>query len=120
MLHFNFKLADIAGSVNTTAEFFSRLEVKVTEKIHLKVREDVQTAPVEVTTSSSNVADEEHFFFAQADSEDKTEGQIPRRKSQSRKKAAEWVLSQESSSMKPSIKEFTKVVGRLEALRRNP
>ena len=38
---FNFKIAHIAGSGNTAADFLSRLELKVMEKIHLKIREDV-------------------------------------------------------------------------------
>ena len=70
VLQFNFKIAHFAGSVNTAAIFFSRLELKVTEKIQLKIRDDVQTTPIEVTTSSSDVADEEQFFFAQADDQD--------------------------------------------------
>ena len=41
VLQFNFKMAHIAGSVNTSADFLSRLELKVTEKIYLKIREDV-------------------------------------------------------------------------------
>ena len=67
VLQFNFKIAHIAGSVNTAADFVSRLELKVTEKIHLKIREDVQITPIEVSTSSSYVADEEQFFFRQTD-----------------------------------------------------
>ena len=63
VLQFNIKIAHIAGSVNTVVDFLSRLELKVTEKIHLKIREDVQTTPIEVSTSSSDVADEEQFFF---------------------------------------------------------
>ena len=62
VLQFNFKIAHTAGSINTAADFLSRIELKVTEKIRLKIREDVQTTPIEVTTSSSDVADEEHFF----------------------------------------------------------
>ena len=50
VLQFNFKIAHIAGSVNTAADFLSRLELKVTEKILLKIREDIQTTPIEVTT----------------------------------------------------------------------
>ena len=67
MLQFNFKIAHIAGSVNTAADFLSSLELKVTEKIRLKIREDIHTTPVEVETSSSDVADEEQFFFTHAD-----------------------------------------------------
>ena len=68
---FNFEVAHIAGSGNAAADFFSGLKLKVTEKNRLKIREDVQTTPIAVTTSSSDVADEERFFFAQAESKDK-------------------------------------------------
>ena len=70
VLQFNFKLAHIThitGLVNTSADSLSRLELKVTEKIRLKIREDIQTKPIEVTTSSSDVADEEQIFFTHAD-----------------------------------------------------
>ena len=85
--------------------------MKVTEKIRLKIREDVKTTPIEVTTSSSDVAGEEHFFSAQADGEDETEEQTIERKEQSRKKETEWLAHEERSSMKPSIKDFTKIDG---------
>ena len=111
VLQFNFKIAQIAGSVNTEDEFFSRVELKITEKTHLKIREDVQTTPMEKITASSDVALEEPFFFTQADGQDEIEEQIIQRKEQSQKKAAEWVVNQEPSSMKPSIKQFTKIDG---------
>ena len=87
MLQFNSKGAHIAGSVNTAADFLSRLELKVTEKIRLKIREDIQTTPIEVTTSSSDVADEEQFFFNQADKNDESEKQTLEREEQSRQNA---------------------------------
>ena len=111
VLQFSFKLAHIVGSVNTAADFLSRMELKVTEKIRLKIREDVQTTPIEVKPSSSEVADGEQFFFRQADGSVETEEQILQRKDQSWKKATEWLANQEPSSMKPSIKEFTKIDG---------
>ena len=111
VLQFNFKIAHIAGSVKTAADFLSRLELKVTEKIQLKIREDVQTTPIEVSTSSSDVADGEQFFFTQPYSQDEAEEQILQRKEQSQKNAEEWVTNQELSSLKPSIKEFTKIDG---------
>ena len=111
VLQFNFRIAHIAGSVNTAVDFISRLELKVTEKIRLKIREDVQTTPIEVTTSSSDVADEEQFFFTHTGNEDETEEQMLQRKEQSREKAVEWVVNQEPSLMKPSIKAFTKIDG---------
>ena len=40
-VQFNFKIARTAGSVNTAADFFSGLELNGTEKIRLKVREDL-------------------------------------------------------------------------------
>ena len=73
VLQFNFKKAHIAGSVNTAADFFSRLELRVTEKIRLKIREDIQTTPIEVTRSSSDVADEEQIFFTHADDGEESE-----------------------------------------------
>ena len=72
-LQFNFKKAHIAGLVNIAADFLFRLEPKVTEKIRLQFREDVQTTPFEVTTFSSNVAEEGQLFFRQKDAEDETE-----------------------------------------------
>ena len=76
---FNFKIAHISGSVNTAAEFLS-VELRVTEKTHLKIREDIQTTPIEITTSSSDVADEEQFFFTQLDYSDESEEQTPEQK----------------------------------------
>ena len=99
----------IACSVNTTTNFLSALELKITGEIRLKIRQDVQTTPIEVTSSSSDVADEEQFSFTEADGGDETEEQTLQRKEQSRKKATEWVANQEPPSMKPSIKEFTKI-----------
>ena len=111
VLQFNFKTAHTAGSVNTAADFLSRRALKLTEKIHLKIRKDVQTTPIEVTTSSSDVADEEQFFFTQADGQNETKEQILQRKEQTQKKAAEWVVNQKPSLMQPSIKEFTEIDG---------
>ena len=64
-----------------------------------------------MSTSSSDVADEEQFFFTRTDGQDETEEKILQRKTQSQKKAVEWVVKQEPSSMKPSIKNFTEIDG---------
>ena len=58
-----FKIAQTAGLFTTAANFLSRLELKVKEKEPLKIREDIQTIPSELTRSSSDVADEEQFFL---------------------------------------------------------
>ena len=83
MLQFNYKTAHIAGSVNTAANYLSRLEIKVTEKKRLEIREDIRTTPIEVTTTSSDAVDEEQNFFTQADSENGLEKQTLERKEQS-------------------------------------
>ena len=80
VLQINFKIAHIAGSVNTAADCFSRLEFKITEKIRLKISEDIHTTLFEVTISSSDVADEEQFFFTHADDTNESEEQTLERK----------------------------------------
>ena len=111
VLQFNFKIAHIAGSVNTAADFLSRLELKVTEKIFPKIREDIQTTPIEVTTSSSDVADEEHIFFTHADNAKESEEQTLERKQQSRQNAKQWAANEEIPALKTSVKVFTKIDG---------
>ena len=109
MLQFNLKIPHIAVSVNTAADSISTLELNVRENICAKIQDDVQTTTIEVTTSSSDVTDEQQFFFTRADGEDETEAQT--RKTQYCKKATEWVSNEEPFSMEPSIKEITKIDG---------
>ena len=119
ILQFNFKIAHTAGSVNTAADFLSRLELKVTEKIRLKIREDIHTTPIEVTTSSSDVADEKQFFFTHADDGKESEEQTLERKEQSRHNAKQWAANEESPSLRTSVKEFTKIDGNITAYSMN-
>ena len=111
VLQFNFKIAHIAGSVNTAADFLSRLELKVTEKIRLKIREDIHTTPIEVTTSSSDVADEEQIFFTHEKDDKESEEQTLERKEQSRQDAKQWAANEGLLDLKSSVKEFTKLDG---------
>ena len=112
VLPFSFKIAHIAGSVNTAADFLSRLELKVTEKIRLKIREDIHTTPIEVTTSSSSdVADEEQFFFTHRDYSNESKKQTLQRKEQSKQNAKQWAANGESPAFKTSVKEITKING---------
>ena len=111
VMQFNFKIAHIAGSVNTAADFLSRLELEVTEKIPLKIRKDIHTTPIEVTTSSSEVADEEQFFFTHADDTDESEEQTLKRKERLRQNAKQWAANEESPVLKTSVNEFTKIDG---------
>ena len=109
VLQFNFRIAHIAGSVNTAADFLSRLELKVTEKIRLKIREDIHTMPIEVTISSSDVAEEEQIFFTHADDAKESEEQTFEQKEQLRQNAKQWAANEELPALKTSVKEFTKI-----------
>ena len=111
VLQFNFTIAHFAGSVKTAADFLSRLELKVTEKIRLKIREDIHTTPIEVTTSSSDVADEQQLFFTHADDGKESEEQTLEQKEQSRQNAKQWAANEESPALKTSVKEVTKIDG---------
>ena len=109
VLQFNLKIAHLAGSVNTAADFFSRLELKDIEKIRLGIRKDIQTTPIEVTTFSSDVADEEQLFFTQADKNDNSVEQTLERKEQSRQNAKQGVPNEEPSCLKKIVKKFKKM-----------
>ena len=109
VLQINLKIVHIAGSVNTAADLLSLFELKITEKVRLKIREVIQTTAVEVITSSSDVADEEQFFFTQADKNDESEEQTIEQKEQSRQNAKQWATNEEPSAPKTSVKEVTKI-----------
>ena len=100
VLQFNFKIAHIVSSVKTATDFLSKLELKVAEKILLKIREDTQTTCIEINTFSSDVTDEEQFFFTQANSEDESEEQTLERKEQPRENAKQYVANEEQPSLK--------------------
>ena len=79
--------------------------------IRLKIREDIHTTPIEVTTSSSDVADEEQTFFTHADDGKESEEQTLGRKEHSQQNAKQWAANEESPASKISVKEFTKIDG---------
>ena len=64
-----------------------------------------------MTTSSCDVADEEQFFFTQADNANESEEQTLERKEQPRQNAKQWAANEESPALKTSVKEFTNVDG---------
>ena len=64
-----------------------------------------------MTTSSSDVADEEQVFFTHADDGYESEEQTLERKEQSRQNAKQWAANEESPALKTSVKEFTKIDG---------
>ena len=111
VLQFNFKIAHIAGSVDTATDFLSRLELKIRVKMRLKISEDFHTTPIEMTTSSSDVADEEHFFFTLADDGNESQEQTLERKEQLRQNAKQWAVNEQPPFLKTSVKQFTKIDG---------
>ena len=60
------------------------MEMDPTEKLVLKIREDVETRPIEVNVQSAGVSEEEQVFFTEEDNE--TEQQIWEPKLQSKKR----------------------------------
>ena len=83
VIEFNFVIAHIPGKNNTTADYLSRMEIDPTEKLVLKIPEDVETRPIGVNVQSAGVSEEEQVFFTEKDNE--TEQQIWERKQQSKK-----------------------------------
>ena len=59
-----FKKTHIPSSVNADADFLSRLDLNIREKIRLKIRV-IQATPIEMTVSSADVADDEQFVVSQ-------------------------------------------------------
>ena len=64
-------------------------------------------------TSSSDVADEEQFFFTQADNKDESEKQTFERKEQFVQIAKQWKSNEEHSSLKTNVKELPKINGNI-------
>ena len=67
--YFNFRRAHFADSVNTTVDFLSKPKLRVMKRIRLKIREDIQTIPIEVAASSLDVANKEQLLFTQLENE---------------------------------------------------
>ena len=64
-----------------------------------------------MSTSSSDAADEEHFFFTKADNENESAEQTLEQKEQSRQNAKQCVANEEPHSLKPSVEEYTQIDG---------
>ena len=111
VLQFNFKIAHIAGLVNNTADFLSRLELNVMEKIRIKIGEDIQTTPLEMTTPSLDVADGKQFIITQTNPEIESEEQTLQRKKQARQNTMGRVADTQPSKLTTSVKEFMKIDG---------
>ena len=53
VIQFNFVIAHIPGAQNTAADYLSRLEADPKDKLVMKIREDVQTLPIEINVQSA-------------------------------------------------------------------
>ena len=86
VIQFNFVIAHITGAQNTAADYLSRLEADPKDKLVMKIREDVQTLPIEINVQSAGVSQEEQIFYTHDD--DETEEQNRARKEAIRKNPA--------------------------------
>ena len=86
VIQFNFVIAHIPGAQNTAADSLSRLEADPKDKLVKKIREDVQTLPIEINVRSAGVTQEEQIFYT--DDDDETEEQYWARKEVIRKNPA--------------------------------
>ena len=85
VLQFHFKIAHVPGRMNTAADFLSRLDINPKEKVLLQIREDIQTTPIQVNIQSSDIHEEDQFYFLPED-DSETEEDIWERKQRARKK----------------------------------
>ena len=67
VLQFHFKFAYVPGRMNTAADFLSRLDISHKQKVLLQIREDIQTTPVQVNIQSSDIHEEDQFYFLPED-----------------------------------------------------
>ena len=86
VIQFNFVIAHIPGAQNTAADYLSRLEADPKDKLVMKIREDVQTLPIERNVQSAGVSQEEQIVYTNDD--DETEEQYWARKKAIRKNPA--------------------------------
>ena len=86
VLRFNFRIMHVAGTLDTAADFLSRLEITPKEKIELTIREDIRTTPIQINMQSTDVADDEQQFFL-PDERLETEEEILQRKMSAKQRA---------------------------------
>ena len=86
VIQFSFVIAHIPGAQNTAVDYLSRLEADPKDKLVMKIREDVQTVPIEINVQYAGVSQEEQIFYTNDD--DETEEQYWARKEAIRKHPA--------------------------------
>ena len=73
------------GRMNTAADFLSRLDISPKEKVLLQIREDIQRTPIPVNIQSSDIHEEDQFYFLPGD-DSETDEDIWERKQRARKR----------------------------------
>ena len=63
VLQFIFQIMHVAGTQNTADVFLSRIDLNHKERVELKIKNDITIRPIQVNLQSTDVADEEQFFF---------------------------------------------------------
>ena len=53
----------VAGTLNTAADFFSRLELTPKEKVEFTIRDDICSLRIQTKMQSTNIAEEEQQFL---------------------------------------------------------
>ena len=104
VLQLNFKISHIAVSLNTAADLFSRLELKLEEKSRLEIRKKIQTTAMEDTTSLSSTAALKQFLFTQTDDKKDSQERNVQRKEQCRQAGEDWATNEEPTFLKTRIK----------------
>ena len=66
---FNFVITHIPGAQNTAEAYLSRLEIDPKDKLVMKIREDVQTLPIETNVHSGGMSQEEQIAYTNDDDE---------------------------------------------------
>ena len=69
VIQFIFVKAHIPRAQNTAADYLSRLESDPKHKLVMKIREDVQTVPIEINVQPAGVSEEEQIFYTTDDDE---------------------------------------------------
>ena len=59
----------LSGAQNTAADYLSRFEADPKDKLVMKIREDIQTLPIEINVQSTGVSQEDQNFYTNDDVE---------------------------------------------------
>ena len=103
VLQLSFHIMHVAGTQNTAADILSRIDLNPKQRVELKIRNDITIRPIQVNLQSTDVADEEQFFFLPKKTIEIEE------KILLRKKARQNARDEETTKMKLAFKETTPI-----------